>query len=387
MAGQIQSIERAFQIKGLLMTGYSQEKHQMFSKKLIDILNQGALNLAMGIGYRLGLFDAMDEFEIPVSSSAIAEKTALNERYITEWLSVMVCGGIVELVKNKQGESFFNLPKEHADLITKRSGASNLGVYTQEIPLLTISVMKNVLEGFKTGNGVEYEKYSEFQRFMTQLANAKHSQVLVQTFLPSLKNGLLVKKLKSGIRICDLGCGEGVALMLMAEAFPKSQFVGIDISAEAIQTAKRTAQEKSIANASFLQLDAASLADYPEWKNTFDYVMAFDAIHDQTRPLEALKGSYAILKPGGDFSMVDIAANSDLAENVIHPMGAFLYTVSLMHCMPVGLVNGGPGLGMMWGHQKAVKMLEEAGFQNVEVLKIPHDSFNLHFFAKKPDKA
>lgn len=368
------------------MTEYSQKKHQMFSKKLTDILNYGALNLAMGIGYRLALFDAMDDFEIPASSSAIAEKTGLHERYITEWLGVMVCGGIVDLGKNEQGDDVFYLPKEHADLITKRSGASNLGVYTQEIPLLTSSVMENVLEGFKAGNGVEYEKYAEFQRFMTQLANAKHSQVLVQTFLPSVKNGLLVEKLKSGIRVCDLGCGEGVALMLMAEAFPKSQFIGIDISGEATQLAKRTAQERSISNVRFLQLDAASLADYPEWKNTFDYVTAFDAIHDQTRPLEALKGSYAILKPGGEFSMVDIAASSDLAENVFHPMGAFLYTVSLMHCMPVGLVNGGAGLGMMWGQQKALKMLEEAGFQNVEVLNIPHDSFNLHFFAQKLDK-
>ena len=365
------------------MADYSQEKHQTFSKKLTDILNHGALNLAMGIGYRLGLFDAMDELGLPVSSCAIAEKTGLNERYITEWLGVMVCGGIVELGKNEQGDAVFFLPKEHADLIARRSGASNIGVYTQEIPLLTGTVMEFVVEGFKDGNGVEYEKYSEFQRFMTQLADAKHNQVLVQTFLPSVKNGLLVKKLKSGIRVCDVGCAEGVALMLMAEAFPESRFVGIDICEEVIRRAKRTARERGISNASFLQLDAASIADDPEWKNTFDYVTAFDAIHDQTRPLEALKGAYAVLKPGGEFSMVDIAASSDLGENVIHPMGPFLYTVSLMHCMPVGLVNGGAGLGMMWGRQKAVKMLEEAGFQNIQVLNIPHDSFNLHFFCTK----
>lgn len=369
------------------MKDYSQEKHQMFSKKLTDILNHGALNLAMGIGYRLGLFDAMDEIEIPAPSSAIAEKTGLNERYITEWLGIMVCGGVVELGTNEQGDTVFYLPKEHADLITKRSGASNLGVYTQEIPLLTSSVMENVVEGFQAGNGIGYENYSEFQRFMTQLADTKHSRVLVQTFLPSVKNGLLVEKMKSGITVCDLGCAEGVALMLMAEAFPKSRFVGIDICGEVIQRAKRTAQKRGISNASFVQLDASSLADYPEWKNSFDYITAFDAIHDQTRPLEALRGSYAVLKPGGEFSMVDIAASSDLGENVIHPMGAFLYTVSLMHCMPVGLVNGGAGLGMMWGRQKAIKMMEEAGFQNIEVLKIPHDSFNLHFFAQKPDKA
>jgi len=100
-------------------------------------------------------------------------------------------------------------------------------------------------------------------------------------------------------------------------------------------------------------------------------VTAFDAIHDQTRPLEALINIYGLLKEGGWFSMVDIAAGSHLAENKDHPMGPFLYTVSLLHCMPVGRVNGGRGLGMMWGRQKAVKMLQEAGFKEVEILDIP----------------
>jgi hypothetical protein len=81
--------------------------------------------------------------------------------------------------------------------------------------------------------------------------------------------------------------------------------------------------------------------------------------------------------------MVDIAARSNLADNLDHPMGPFLYTVSLMHCMPVGLVDGGPGLGMMWGREKAVALLKEAGFEKVQVLEIPEDSFNLHYLSRK----
>lgn len=81
--------------------------------------------------------------------------------------------------------------------------------------------------------------------------------------------------------------------------------------------------------------------------------------------------------------MVDIAARTNLADNLDHPMGPFLYTVSLMHCMPVGLVDGGPGLGMMWGREKALALLKEAGFENVQVDKIPEDPFNLHFLCIK----
>jgi hypothetical protein len=115
----------------------------------------------------------------------------------------------------------------------------------------------------------------------------------------------------------------------------------------------------------------------------FDYITAFDAIHDQTHPFEAAVGICHMLRPGGTFSMVDIAAETDLAGNMDHPMAPFLYTVSLMHCMPVGLYNGGSGLGMMWGRQAAEKLLEKAGFRKIQVLEIPDDPFNLHFFCRK----
>jgi ubiquinone/menaquinone biosynthesis C-methylase UbiE len=118
-------------------------------------------------------------------------------------------------------------------------------------------------------------------------------------------------------------------------------------------------------------------------RGSFDYVTAFDAIHDQTQPMMALQGIHAVLKDGGVFSMVDIAASSDLNKNMDHPMGMFLYTVSLMHCMPVGLADGGTGLGMMWGREKAVSMLKAAGFADVSVEEIPEDPFNLHFFCRK----
>ncbi len=218
---------------------------------------------------------------------------------------------------------------------------------------------------------------------MSQLADAKHRQVLVDRFLPSVDDGRLVGRMQAGIRVCDLGCAEGIALMLMAKAFPRSRFVGIDISKDAIAKAQWETRRQQINNLDFMVLDAAFLQDNLELKESFDYVTAFDAIHDQTRPLDVLKGIYHILAHDGLFSMVDIAAQSNLADNLDHPMGPFLYTVSLMHCMPVGLVDGGAGLGMMWGREKAVDMLEDAGFQRVQVLEMPDDPFNFHFFCSK----
>jgi ubiquinone/menaquinone biosynthesis C-methylase UbiE len=146
------------------------------------------------------------------------------------------------------------------------------------------------------------------------------------------------------------------------QAFPASRFTGIDISAEALETARVDAREKGLTNVCFEQRDAAELRHPNDLSGRFDYITAFDAIHDQTRPLEALRGIHEILKDDGAFSMIDIAAQSDIDGNRDHPMGAFLYTVSLMHCMPVGLVDGGAGLGMMWGRQLAERDAGQAGF-------------------------
>jgi ubiquinone/menaquinone biosynthesis C-methylase UbiE len=157
----------------------------------------------------------------------------------------------------------------------------------------------------------------------------------------------------------------------------------MDISEEVIMQAETSVKQQGIRNVTFLQRDATTLKEDRTLHKSFEYVTAFDVIHDLTRPLEALESVYSILKPGGMFSMVDIAASSSLPENKTHPMGPFLYTVSLMHCMPVGLVDGGKGLGMMWGEQRAVEMLKDAGFTQVEVLEIPTDSFNGHYYCRR----
>lgn len=365
------------------MTNTSAAGKDAFSEKMIKILNYGALNLALAIGYRTGLLDAMDSFEVPQAAESLAQKTGLNPRYIEEWLGVMVTGEIVELSCTPDGENLYYLPQHCGDFITRRAGNANLGVYTQEMPLLTVSALEAVIRGFKTGAGVTYDNYPKFQEFMSQLADAKHIQVLVDRFLPAVDEGRLVERLQAGIRVCDLGCAEGVALMLMAKAFPRSRFVGIDISTDAIAKARRETRRQQLDNLDFMILDAAFLTDRLELKESFDYVTAFDAIHDQTRPQDVLRGIYHMLVPDGLFSMVDIAAQSNLADNMDHPMGPFLYTVSLMHCMPVGLVDGGAGLGMMWGREKAVDMLKEAGFQKVQVLEMPDDPFNRHFLGSK----
>jgi SAM-dependent methyltransferase len=360
----------------------TRNKRPSFAERLTGILNAGALNLAIAIGYRTGLFDAMAHLQTARTAAEIACTAGLNARYVYEWLGVMATGGIVEILLEDSAPTRYRLPPEHAAHLTRNPDTPNLAVYSQEIPLLTSIAMEGVLASFRSGEGLPYSAYPRFQAFMAELSAAKHRDLLVDRFLPEVDGGALVERLRQGIRVCDLGCGEGVALRLMARAFPQSRFIGMDISGEAIAAAKSETEAQRLSNVNFVGIDAARLEHDPAWKSAFDYIMAFDAIHDQTQPLAALRGARHMLAADGLFSMIDIAADSEHAANLDHPMGPFLYTVSLMHCLPVGLHNHGAGLGMMWGRQQAVAFLKQAGFRRVTVERMEHDPFNHHFLCR-----
>ena len=96
-----------------------------------------------------------------------------------------------------------------------------------------------------------------------------------------------------------------------------------------------------------------------------------------------LKGIYDALKPGGTYLCVDIAASSHVHENKEHPLGAFLYTISTMHCMTVSLALGGEGLGTAWGEQQARALMQEAGFRDISVKQVEGDIMNNYYITTK----
>ncbi len=207
-----------------------------------------------------------------------------------------------------------------------------------------------------------------------------------QTVVEGLLNHILplsyglIGQLGSGIDVLDIACGSGGAVLAMAETFPLSRFTGVDVSAEAIAAGREEVAARDLRNVTLVQADAAEL-----WlEDTYHLITAFDAIHDQARPARVLERVYAALRPGGVFLMQDIAGHTKLADNRTHPLGPFTYTISCMHCMSVSLAAGGPGLGAMWGREKAVEMLGAAGFTNVRVAELPHDPINYYYVAVKP---
>jgi ubiquinone/menaquinone biosynthesis C-methylase UbiE len=351
-------------------TPFDKDRAKAFTSKMLGIMNDGALSLMMSIGHKTGLFDSM-EGEGPATSAEVAEKANLDERYVREWLHAMTCGNVIDY--DSENETF-QLPAEHSGLLTRKAGPLNLTVPMQQISLLA-EVEDDLVGVFREGGGLPDDKFPRFQALMSESSERRFRSGLVNQVVPLLE---MNDALSVGIDVADVGCGSGLASLLLGTAFPNSRFVGFDMSKDGITHASEAAAD--LDNVSYELADAGAL-NQPE---RFDLVTTFDAIHDQARPKDALSGIFAMLRSGGTYLCVEPKASSLLEENMGDPMAPFMYTISTMHCMTVSLAYGGDGLGTAWGHQLATEYLTDAGFVDIKIDGIRDDRGNNYFISKKP---
>ena len=245
----------------------------------------------------------------------------------------------------------------------------------QFLPLMA-EVETDVVDCFAEGGGVPYARYRRFHDVMAELSAETNDAALLDRIVPLVPG--LQERLTQGIRVADVGCGQGHAVNLLARAFPASQFVGYDFSEDAVTVARAEAQGWGLGNAGFEVRDVTSL----DGTGTFELITAFDAIHDQAHPATVLEQIQSHLDPDGAFLMVDMRASSDVEANLEPPWAPFLYAISTMHCMTVSLSLGGDGLGTAWGTELALQMLADAGFGDVSVQRLPEDFINSYFVAR-----
>jgi 2-polyprenyl-3-methyl-5-hydroxy-6-metoxy-1,4-benzoquinol methylase len=326
------------------------------------------------IGRRLGLLDGMAGLP-PATSSEIVAATKLQERYVREWPGAMVTGAAVDYDPATRA---YGLPPDHAALLAGAASCGNLAVFTQCMPLLA-TVEDDILDCFRGGGGVTYERYRRFHEVMAEDSG--------KTVLPALKDRILPlvpglgQRLAGGIDVLDVGCGRGRAPLLMAARFPRSRFVGYDLSPEAIGWADAEAGRRGLGNLDFVVRDLSSF-DREADAGRFGLVTTFDAVHDQADPLAVVRGIRRSLSPGGIYLAQDIKGSSEVHNNRDHPIGTLLYTVSCLHCMTVSLAQGGQGLGAMWGRETAEALFQEAGFASVEVHELAHDVQSYYYICR-----
>lgn len=338
---------------------------EAFADRLVEILNHGAIALMTSLGHRTGLFDIMAKMP-PSESHVVASAAGLNERYVREWLGAMVTAGFVTY---DHEERTYQLPEIHAVWLTREASPDNIPVLGQ--------VEDDIVDCFYNGGGAPYERFNRFHEVMAEDSGQTVVSALFDHILP-LVDGL-VERLSAGIDVLDVGCGRGRAIMLMAKAFPNSRFTGYDFSEAAIQWATREAQRQGLTNIGFEVKDATTWRE----QEAYDWIVTFDAIHDQKDPAHVLSTIQQALRDDGVYLMQNIKGSSHLQNNMDHPIGPLLYTLSTMHCMTVSLAQGGAGLGTVWGKELALNMLRDAGFGAVEVKELDHDFQNYFYIIRK----
>jgi 2-polyprenyl-3-methyl-5-hydroxy-6-metoxy-1,4-benzoquinol methylase len=350
-------------------------KAQAFAGRLLTALNDAALCLMVSVGHRTGLFDVMTRSP-PATSEDLASRAGLNERYVREWLGAMVTARVVTI---DPATSRFTLPAEHAAFLTRAAVADNMAVFAQYVAVMG-SVEDDIVECFRQGGGVPYERFRRFHEVMAEDSGQSVLSSLESHILPLVPG--LTERLTQGIRVLDVGCGRGQIINRLAELYPGSRFMGMDLSTDAIKFARAEALKRSLGNSEFIALDLSTFDENAE-SESFDFITTFDAIHDQAKPLNVLKGVHRALKPEGVYIMQDISGTSHMDRDIEHPIGTFLYAISCMHCMTVSLAQGGEGLGAMWGEEKTREYLQRAGFRSITTHRLAHDIQNNWYVVRK----
>lgn len=326
---------------------------------------QGALTAAMvHLGDRLGLYRELSE-RGSATSAELSERTGLDERWLREWLRQQ---GAADVLEYDAAERFGLSPEAAAVLADEDHPAFAGGVFSQ-LPS-TMAVLERLPEAFESGLGLPYDAFgAEGARGVERGFAPWYRNFLVPVAIPRLEG--VQAQLEAGAAVADVGCGGGVALLVLAQAFPASRFRGYDVSQHALERAEQNRREAGLENVSFHDPRKEPLPT----DGSLDLVLTFDCLHDMTHPADVTQTIHAALSPEGVWLIADIKAHDTFHANVEeNPMAALMYGFSVMSCMSSALSEpGGAGLGTLGFPEGVARdMTERAGFSRFRALDFGH---------------
>ncbi len=318
------------------------------------------VSLMIHIGDRLGLYKALNGAG-PVTAAELAGQTGLQERWLFEWLRGQAAARLLDY----HDPDRFELSEVGAAVLADEEHSLSFaaGAFAGQTPPETVD---KIINAFRTGIGLTYEELGPNAAHRTErMLGPWTKQELVPRILPALEG--VVDKLEAGAVAADVGCGGGVALMTMAQAFPNSEFHGYDPSQIAIDRCRDKAADMGLDN---VQLHVAGGEQLPD-EATFDFLITFDCLHDMTRPDTVIGTIRRAMKDDGTWLIKDIRSAPDFKTNMRNPLLAMFYGFSVSACMSSALSEpDGAGLGTLgFNPEVAEQMIEEGGFSRFQ----PHD--------------
>lgn len=350
------------------MTINEEKLHNLLGKTVTE-LGAAVTGLLVIVGDRLGLYKALADSQ-SLTSEGLAERTSTSERMVREWLAAQAASGYIEY--NQDDNTFSMSPEQQAVFANEDSPVFLVGGF---LGLESIYANEPQLsEAFRTGSGMSWGDHCSClfcgtERFFKPGYRAN----LVAEWLPQL-NGV-VDKLTQGGKMADVGCGHGASTLIMAAAFPNSQFYGFDFHEPSIERARELAKEEGLSNVSF---EVATAKEYPG--SDYDFVAFFDCLHDMGDPVGAIKHVKETISADGTLMLVEPFANDTLAEN-LNPVGRVYYAFSSSICVPSSLSQEvGLGLGAQAGEARLREVIHEGGFSQFR--KATETPFNMILEAK-----
>jgi len=326
-------------------------------QKLGAFMNQavGELGATLGaalvvIGDQLGLYKAMDGAG-PISSAELGERTGTAERYVREWLNAQAAGGYVTY---DPATKCYTLPAEQALALADESSPFFLCGAFQGFTSLVRDEPK-IREAFASGAGVGWhEHHHDLFEGTERFFRTGYNTHLIGEWIPALDG--VEARLRAGIRVADVGCGLGASTILMAKAFPASQFVGFDYHRESIEAARRRAEEAGVGES--VRFEVAPASTFP---GRYDFVTMFDCLHDMGDPVGAARHVRDALEGDGTWLIVEPFAGDSVEDN-LNPVGRVYYGASTLVCTPASLSQEvGLGLGAQAGEARLRDVVTAGG--------------------------
>ena len=326
----------------------NEEKLNAFLGKAVGDLGAAFSAVLVLLGDELGLYKALAKESL--TPAELAARTGTHERYVREWLGNQAAGGYVDY---DPASDSYHLNDEQAACLADPAGPVDLaGAYS--IAQALFHTYPRVRNNFISGEGMEWGEHHPCLFHGTErFFRAGYNSHLIGEWLPALDG--VTEKLRRGGKVADIGCGHGASTVLMAKAFPASQFVGYDYHGPSIEVARKRANDAGVVNATFEQADASGYQG-----RDFDLIAFFDCLHDMADPDGAARHARGALKDDGTCMVVEPAAG-DTVENNLNPVGRVYYAASSMICVPVSLARRGPALGAQAGEARLRKVIVDAG--------------------------
>jgi SAM-dependent methyltransferase len=321
------------------------------------------------IGEKLGLYKALAEG--PMSPAELAAKTKTDERYVREWLASQAAGKYVTY-DAMTGE--FSLDEEQAFALANEDSPAYLpGAF--ELALGSLAAVPRIAESFRSGAGMGWHEHVDgVFHGCEKFFRPGYAANLVTSWIPSLDD--VKAKLDAGARVADVGCGKGASTLLMAKAFPKSQFFGFDYHDKSIEAARESAKRQGVADR--VTFEVAKAKDFPG--RNYDFVAVFDCLHDMGDPIGAAAHVRQSLAKDGTWMIVEPFANDQLQDN-LNPVGRVYYSFSTLLCTPCSRSQEvGLCLGAQAGEGRIRQVVTSAGFNRFR--RATETPFNIVYEAR-----